>query len=282
MMWDVLDKIASACSVLVMCIAILSIITGWPVMKILNIFGACFAPIFGLPGLSSMILQEIRDAKDATLEGILTSLSAPTAPTAPTALTHQTQLHSLSESKVMWMCPLPQDIVRKIASMSDASVRAVCQTMREGFDEAFGSSSSDTSVVTPRRDRRAYLLAAGVCRMAKELNGQIKIKLHHPTVTKNNLEVTHCIAPSDLYDLFIDEILEATPKRRFEVHISCGACDDDTADATAKAVALKRACGCVRRGQSLTRVRWWKEGYFNLSMHMMSNVTYRSLVNFDI
>jgi hypothetical protein len=163
--------------------------------------------------------------------------------------------------------------------MSDASVRAVCKTTREGFDEAFGSSSSSSSSIpTPRRDKRAYLLAAGVCRMAKELNGQIKIKLHHPSVTKNSIEVNHCIAPSVLYDLFIDEFLEATPERRFELRVTCGSADDET-DTVAKATALERAYGCVRRAQSLTRVRWWKEGNTNLGMHMMSNVTYKTLIN---
>ena len=83
-----------------------------------------------------------------------------------------------------WDSVLPKDIVRKIASISDASIRLVCKTAREGFDE------------TNIKDKN-YIIARGISKLSKVTNGQIIIE-------KKTMNIEVCdMEPLQLYNILV-------------------------------------------------------------------------------
>ena len=118
--------------------------------------------------------------------------------------------------------PLPADIIRKIASMSDAPIRLVCKTMQEGFDEA-------------KVKDKTHLFTLGLSKLQKLTNGSIKITNDE----KISIEVKD-IEPVDLHVILLNfkscnvEVTTRTKDAPNNVHL------------------------CIKTLIALRRTSWWR------------------------
>jgi len=160
---------------------------------------------------------------------------------------------------VPWTGILPQDIMRKIASMSDPTIRLVCKTTKEGFDESMYPSHGPFT----ETDTSKFMVVTGLCKWLSRLDSTLTI-----TFNKNEQLELVCQDPVTLYTFLANDLFE----KEIDLRIYCiiDSANKELVDAIYSSVPCFRA---------LTKMHWWKSGKCNINLVARNHVNYMPFVD---